>query len=100
MTLNTYKTELSCILFDCCIYLYAVIMSHDSTFVPLDVKGAQELYDKLQLVDYLGENVSTLASAALKYLKITNTDYAMNIKTGSKLLTKVSKILLIISTEV
>ena len=35
--------------------------------------------------------MSSLASAALKYLKIMNTDYAMNVKTGSKLLTKVSK---------
>ena len=59
--------------------------------VSLDVKGAQESYGKLRLVDYPGENVSTLASAALKYLKIMNTDYAMNVKTGGKLLTKVSK---------
>ena len=68
-----------------------MILETSHASASLDVKGAQESYDKLQLVDYPGENSSALASAALKYLKIMNTDYAMNIKTGNKLLTKVSK---------
>ena len=55
----------------------------------LDVKGTHESYDKLRLVDYPEENVSALASADLKYLKIMNTDYAANVKTGSKLLTNI-----------
>ena len=35
--------------------------------------------------------MSVFASAVLKYLKIMNTDYAMNVKKGRKLLAKVSK---------
>ena len=35
--------------------------------------------------------MSALASATLKYIKIMNTYYAMNVKTSSKLLTQVSE---------
>ena len=68
-----------------------MILETSHASASLDVKGAQESYDKLQLVDYPGENSSALASAALKYLNIINTYYAMNVKTDSKLLTKGSK---------
>ena len=70
-------------------FMMILEMCHVS--VSLDVKGTQESYDKLQLVDCLGENLSTLSSATLTYIKITNTEYAMHVKKGRKLLAKVSK---------
>ena len=56
----------------------------------MDVKEAEESFEKLTLSSYAGENVSSVATDALKLIKIMNGSYAMGIRTGSDLLKKVS----------
>ena len=56
----------------------------------IDIEGPTN-FSALSLSDYPEENVSTLTTAALKYIKIMNTGYAMEIKVESSLLKKVDK---------
>ena len=56
----------------------------------MDVKEAEESFEKLTLKNYAGENVSSLATDALKLIKIMSGSYAMEIPTGSNLLKRVS----------
>lgn len=56
----------------------------------VDVDGANQQFNALSLSSFPGENISAFSLAALKLLKVMKTAYAMDVKTGSKLLRKVS----------
>lgn len=57
--------------------------------VEMDIDGAKESFKTLSLDDYPGENVTELATSALKYLKIMRGDYAIDVTVGSSLIKKV-----------
>ena len=56
----------------------------------MDVRDAEDSFKALKLSDYAGENISALATDALKLIKVINGSYAMNVGTGSDLLKKIS----------
>ena len=56
----------------------------------MDIDGAIDEFRSLSLSDFPGENVSALATKALKLIKIMNRAYAMDVKTGSSLIKKVT----------
>ena len=56
----------------------------------MDVQGAQEDLNGLQLTSFPGENVSAFATAALKLVKIMNSAYSIPIRTGSDIIRKVT----------
>ena len=58
-----------------------------------DIDGVCEKFRALTLSSFPGENIAAFSLAALKLLKVMNTSYAMDIKTGSKLLQKIQNTL-------
>ena len=52
----------------------------------MDVKEAENSFNELKLSDYSAENVSALATDALKLIKIMNGSYALDVCIGSNLL--------------
>ena len=56
-----------------------------------DVDGAKEKLLELTLDSYPGENVTDCATEALRLIKIMQSAYALEVKTGSMLLTKFTK---------
>ena len=51
----------------------------------MDVKEAENSFEKLNLSNYSGENVSALAIDALRLIKIMSGSYALDIRTGSNI---------------
>ena len=55
----------------------------------VDVGGAITQFTNLSLSSFPGENIASFSITALKLIKIMNTAYSMDVKTGSKLLLKI-----------
>ena len=55
----------------------------------VDIGGAITQFTSLSLSSFPGENIASFSIAALKLIKIMNTAYSMDVKTGSKLLRKI-----------
>ena len=70
---------------------FMMILETCNISISMDVTDAEQSFNNLQLSDYPGENVSALATDALKYIKIMNGAYSLPLRTGSKLFKKVSK---------
>ena len=59
--------------------------------VQRDVAGAQKKYEQLSLDDYPGENVTELATEALRLIHILSGSYALPLNLGTTLIKKVTK---------
>ena len=70
--------------------LFMMTLEASNVSAEQDIKGAETIYEALTLADYPGENISDFITAALKQLKIMNTNYGMAPDVGSKLIKKVS----------
>ena len=70
---------------------FMMILDSCNTSAAIDIEGAEKSFGALQLADFPGENVSALATAALKFIKIMHSAYALPPKLGTMLLLKVSK---------
>ena len=71
------------------VYLMMVLATcHASATV--DVEEAKAQFESLTLASYPGENIDALATHALKYIKLMNMGFALDIKVGSALLRKVT----------
>ena len=57
--------------------------------VSMNIDGSKKSFVAMNLKDYPGENVAALAAAALTYIKVMNTGYAIDIKVESSILKKV-----------
>jgi len=57
----------------------------------INIEGAEKSFKALTLSDFLGENVSDLATIALKQIKFMSRAYALPAKLGTLLLLKVCK---------
>ena len=68
-----------------------MILDACNTSAALDIDGAEKSYKALTLSDIPGENVSDLATVALKHIKIMSGAYALPAKLGTLLLLKVCK---------
>ena len=57
----------------------------------MDVKGAQDDLEALELSSFAGENVSAFAITALKLIKIMSSAYSLPLRTGSDISRKTTK---------
>ena len=69
--------------------LFMMILDTCNASATIDIDGAKEAFQELTLESFPGENVEALATKSLKLIKIMKTGYALDMKTGSKLLHKV-----------
>ena len=69
---------------------FMMVLETCNISLTMDVRDAEDSFKALKLSDYAGENISALATDALKLIKVMNGSYAMNVHTGSDLLKKVS----------
>ena len=72
---------------------FMMVLETCNISLTMDIKEAENSFNDLKLSDYPGENVSALATDALKLIKIMSGSYALDVCIGSNLLKKVSSIL-------
>lgn len=70
---------------------FMMVLDACNTSAAIDIEGAGKAFDALTLSSFPGENVSALATSALKYIKVMKGAYALPPKLGTTLLLKVSK---------
>ena len=78
---------------------FMMILETCNISVSMDVKGAQDDLNALELSSFAGENVSVFAISALKLIKIMSNAYSLPLCTGSDILRKAIKLHQNISTE-
>jgi hypothetical protein len=71
--------------------IFMMVLDTCNASVEMDIEGAKISFNALSLSAFPGENVSAFATLALKLIKVMMGDWAMQINTGSTLLTKVVK---------
>ena len=69
---------------------FMMVLETCNISLTMDVKEAENSFNELKLSDYSGENISALATDALKLIKIMSGSYALDVRIGSNLLKKVS----------
>ena len=72
---------------------FMMILDAYNTSTAIDIEGAEDAFKKLSLQSFPGENVSSLATTAIKFIKVVDRVYALPARLGSQLLLKTSSTL-------
>ena len=69
--------------------IFMMTLNTCNASVEMDIEAAKESFRGLKLENFPGENVTDLATSALKCIKIMRGDYAIDVTVGSSLIKKV-----------